>query len=101
MGMAKAAMLEHQENLAAAASYLVDIGWLSHCEHHGVTFGGAEWDLESDFWKKAVGDWKRGENGPVPWAAGLGVREFTDIVKETYESHPGEQCFPCAKIMDE
>ncbi|PBB69289.1 hypothetical protein CK228_08800 [Mesorhizobium sp. WSM4312] len=36
MGGVKAAMMEHEENLAMAASYLVDIERMERCEAHGT-----------------------------------------------------------------
>jgi hypothetical protein len=49
MGRAKEAMIEHEENLSAAAAYLVDKGILEECEAHGEIFGGGFFDLEKDF----------------------------------------------------
>jgi hypothetical protein len=101
MGRAKAAMMEHEENLAMAASYLAKIGTLESCEAHGEIFGGGYWDLEDDFWRRVMGDRKRGENGPIPWAAEMGAREFTDLLKEAYDGHAGDECGYCAKVMAE
>ncbi|MBZ9991411.1 hypothetical protein LB572_30405 [Mesorhizobium sp. BH1-1-5] len=99
MGGVKAAMMEHEENLAMAASYLVNIGRLESCEAHGTIYGGAAWDLEDDFYKQVMNDRNRGANGPVPWAAEMKAREYTDLLKEAYESHPGEACFACEKNL--
>lgn len=77
MGSAKKAMMEHEENLNAAAAYLVRKNILEECPNHGELSEGSR-DLEGDFWAEATADWKRGENGPVPWAADLKPREYTD-----------------------
>jgi hypothetical protein len=45
MGRAKEAMIEHEGNLAAAASYLVQIGSLQQCQSHHEIYGGGFWDL--------------------------------------------------------
>jgi hypothetical protein len=38
--------------------------------------------------------------GPIPWAADMAAREFTDLLKEAYESNCGDGCGRCAKIME-
>jgi hypothetical protein len=101
MGRAKEAMMEHEENLSAAAAYLVDKGILEECEAHGEIFGGGFFDLENDFWRNSMADRNRGDRGPIPWAADMEAREFTDLLKEAYESNCGDGCGRCAKIMEE
>lgn len=101
MGRAKEAMMEHEENVALAASYLVHNGTLEHCEYHGEIYGGGFWELEGDFYRNVMADRNRGENGPIPWAADMEAREFTDLLKEAYDSHCGDSCGYCAKIMAE
>ena len=101
MGGAKNAMLEHEGNVALATAYLVQRGNLERCEAHDEVFGGGYWDLESDFWKFSMADRNRGENGPVPWAAEMEAKEFTDLLKEAYDTHSGDGCGRCAKIMAE
>jgi len=98
MGGMKDLMIEHQENLAAAASYLVTKGHLDHCEYHGEIFGGG-WTLDDDFWRSVMADRKRGNNGPIPWAASMEAREFTDLIKRAYEDHAGDGCGYCAKNL--
>ncbi len=99
MGQAKNQMMEHDDNLAAATSYLVEIGTLHECEAHGVVFGGGFLDLEDDFYRQVMGDRKRGDSGPIPWASGMEAREFTDLLKEAYDDHPGDRCEHCAAIF--
>lgn len=101
MGSAKNAMMERESDLAAAASYLVRIDTLQQCEAHGEIFGGGYWKLEDDFWKKVMSDRNRGNNGPVPWAESMTSREFTDLLKDAYDAHPGDGCGYCAKNMAE
>ena len=101
VGRAKAAMMEHEENLARAAAYLVQKDLLEECEPHGEIFGGGYWEIEQDFWRNAMADRNRGDNGPIPWAAEMGAREFTDLLKEAYEAHCGDGCGYCAKLMAE
>ena len=101
MGRAKNAMIEHDENIAAAAAYLVRIGHLEACQVHGEIYGGGYWDLEEEFWKKVMADRNRGDNGPIPWAAEMEAREFTDLIKEAYETYTGDGCGYCAKVMAE
>lgn len=91
--------IRQEENRQMAAEYLADIGRLERCEAHGTVYGGAVWDLEDDFYKQVMYDRNRGANGRVPWAADMTAREYTDLLKEAYESHPGEACFSCAKNM--
>ena len=100
MGRAKAAMMEHEENLARATRYLVHKGLLEECEGHGEVWSEG-FDIEKDFWPQAMADRNRGINGPVPWAAELEAREYTDLLKESYESHIGFGCGRCAKLMAE
>lgn len=100
MGAAKHDMMEHEENLARAANYLVEKDLLERCDSHGQIFGGG-WDLESDFWRNAMADRNRGDDGPVPWAADMEAREFTDLLKAAYEEHNADECYSCAKIMRE
>lgn len=92
-------MLRHDENIQMAAEYLAHIGRLERCDAHGTIFGGAVWELEDDFYKRVMYDRNRGANGPVPWAAAMGAREYTDLLKEAYERYPGEACFSCEKNM--
>ncbi|MEX0404059.1 hypothetical protein ABGN05_00105 [Aquibium sp. LZ166] len=101
MGGAKEAMLRHEEDVAMATSYLVSKGALEKCEYHGEVYGGGMWDLEGDFWRNAMADRNRGDRGPTPWAAAMGAREFTDLLKEAYEDHCGDECGYCAKHRDE
>lgn len=101
MGHAKAAMMEHEENLAVAAEYLARKGVLKKCERHGEIYGGGFWNLEQEFWQNSMADRNRGDNGPVPWAANMEAREFTDLLKQTYENHYGDGCGYCAKLMAE
>ncbi|WP_024311123.1 hypothetical protein [Sinorhizobium medicae] len=99
MGHHKEEELRRDENRQMAAEYLADIGRLERCGAHGTIFGGAAWDLEDDFYKKVMYDRNRGADGPVPWAADMKAREYTDLLKEAYENHPGEICFSCGKNM--
>jgi hypothetical protein len=100
MGRAKAAMMEHEENLARAAGYLVQKGALEQCPFHEEIYGGG-WKLEPDFWRIAMADRNRGDNGPIPWAAEFGAREFTDLLTEAYDQHSGDGCGYCAKNMED
>lgn len=97
MGRAKHAMMEHDENLGQAAVYLVRQGKLEQCDNHGEIYDGGFFELESDFWRFAMADRNRGDSGPIPWAAGMEAREFTDLLKEAYEAHAGDCCGYCAK----
>ena len=98
MGRAKEAMLLQQEQLDLALDYHVRVGTLERCEPHAVTYGGG-WDLEPDFWRNAMADRNRGENGSIPWAAEMEARAFTDLLKSAYEGVWGDRCEHCAKIM--
>lgn len=99
MGFHKQQKLEQDDSERMAAEYLADIGRLDRCEAHGTIYGGAVWDLEEDFYKQVMNDRNRGANGPVPWAANMTAREYTDLLKGAYESHAGEACFSCEKNM--
>jgi len=99
MGSVKNAMMEHEANLHFAAAYLVKKGALEQCPVHEEIYGGGM-DLEDDFWRNAMADRNRGENGPVPWAADLPAREYTDTLKSAYEDHLGDECGFCAKNRD-
>ncbi len=101
MGLVKSWLAEQEQKTALAADYLVAKGLLKRCEAHGEIYDGGFWDIEDDFWPKAMADRKRGVNGPIPWAEELGPREFTDLLKEAYEAHNGDECSSCAKIMAE
>ncbi|MEO0680173.1 MAG: hypothetical protein AAF192_07140 [Pseudomonadota bacterium] len=102
MGRAKAEMMEHEENLAAAAGYLVAKGYLQKCPIHDVVYGGGFGDLDDgEFYKFAMADRNRGDYGPVPWAAELEAKIYTDLLKEAYEEHAADECGWCAKHRDE
>ncbi|MNW07568.1 hypothetical protein D3C71_2042090 [compost metagenome] len=72
---------------------------LSACEYHGTVYGGGSWELDSTFYRNAMADRNRGTNGPVPWAAAMKAKDYTDLLKEAYEEHCGESCFACDKNM--
>ena len=97
MGRAKEMMIEQEQNVALAATYLVKVGLLEKCEFHEEIYGGGSWDLESDFWRNAMADRNRGERGSVPWAADMEAREFTDTIKAAYDEYCGDECGWCAK----
>lgn len=100
MGRAKEAQMIHDENLTSATSFLVSVGTLNQCEHHGYYFDG-DGDLER-LWPIAMGERKKGDNGSVAWAGDLKAREFTDLLKEAYEDNSGvESCMACDKIERE
>ena len=101
MGRMKDAAIQREENLAIAASYLVKKGVLQHCEYHSETYGGGFFELDSEFYKNAMADRNRGVNGPAPWAADMDAREYTDVLKEAYETYAGDGCGRCAKIERE
>jgi hypothetical protein len=94
-------MMKHEDDLAMATSYLVRLGMLESCDAHGTIYGGGAWDLDQTFYKQVMGDRKHGANGPVPWAAAMKPREYTDLLKEAYEEHCGEACFACEKNMSD
>lgn len=96
MGRAKAAMMEREDNLNAAASYLVQKDQLVECEIHGEIYSD-NFEIDPDFWAIAMADRKRGENGPIPWAQDMPAREFTDLLKSAWEDHCGDNCGYCAK----
>lgn len=100
MGMAKRAMMEHEENLQQAAAYLAEKGVLEQCPYHEEIYGG-DMDLDDTFWRFAMADRNRGVNGPVPWASGMKAREYTDILKSVYDDHLGDECGYCARNRDE
>ncbi|MGV2130875.1 hypothetical protein ACQZ4Q_01630 [Agrobacterium vitis] len=100
MGGMKDILIQQEENERAAVGYLVNKGILTVCEHHGTVYGGS-FELEADFWPIAMADRKRGKQGPVPWAAGLQPREYTDLLKGAYEDHCSDSCGYCDKLMDE
>jgi hypothetical protein len=98
MGRMKDMMMEREENLSAATDYLVSKKYLTRCEdHEEIVYGGGDFELDSTFYSHAMADRKRGVNGPVPWAAGMEPRGFTDLLKESYEDHPGSSCPRCDK----
>lgn len=99
MGGAKHAMMEHEENLGAATHYLVKVGKLQACSFHGEVYGGGYDDLDSDFYRFAMSERNKGQAGGVPWAEDLGGREFTDLLKEAYEDHCGDECGRCSHLM--
>ena len=101
MGGNSQLMLQREEELDRAAAYLVRIGRLERCEYHGEIYGGAFGVLEGDTYEQAMIDRKKGVNGPIPWAAGMPTREFTDSLKDAYGSFCGDECSSCANHEDE
>lgn len=99
MGGSKDDMMRRQDEIAVATAYLVERGDLTECENgHGVTYGGG-WKLEDDFWESVMGDRKRGDRGPIPWAAEMPTRYFTDLIKEAYDTNCGDSCAHCDKVF--
>lgn len=96
MGRAKAQMMEHEDNLNAAAAYLVEKEQLVQCDIHDEIYAD-NFEIDPDFWPIAMSDKKLGENGPVPWADGMPAREFTDLLKSAWENHCGDGCGYCEK----
>lgn len=101
MGRAKEAQIEKEENLNAAAEYLVEKEVLEQCEYHGTIYGGGFLELDADFWRDVTVDWRRGDSGPVPWASGMKVQDFRDLLKEAYEANCGDGCYSCEKNMED
>lgn len=99
MGRAKAAMMEHEDNLNLAAGFLVKIGILQVCKAHGTIFE-KDWDIERAY-PIAMAEKKKGDKGLLGWAGDLENRELTDLIKEAYEAHCSESCFACDKVMSE
>lgn len=89
-------MMDHEHELSLAVSYLIRKGLLTRCEYHGEVFDAGKLDLDEDFWPIAMADRNRGENGPVPWAAEFGARDYTDLLKRAYEEHCCDECGFCA-----
>ena len=100
MGIVKQHMMEREDNLHRAAAYLVSKGVLSQCPYHEEIYDGAGVGLEGDFWRFAMADRNRGVTGPVPWAAGMEAREYTDLLQAAYDDHLGDECGYCAKHRD-
>ena len=94
-------LMEHEDNVASATSYLVKKGYLERCEWHDFVYEGGGGPLDDTFYRNAMADRKRGDSGPVPWAAELDSREYTDLLKEAYEEHCADECNLCAKHRDE
>ena len=95
MGAAKHAMMEREENLNAAAHFLVKLGTLSSCEFHGDFYDG-DGDLEQAY-KTAAYKHKRGE---ISFSEGMTQLEMTDLLKDAYEDNSGmDVCPSCDHIM--
>lgn len=101
MGQAKKMMMQHEDDVNVATSYLVKIDELKECEAHGEIYGGDTTDWDSNFYSRVMADRKRGVNGPIPWAASMPAREFTDLLNEAANDHCGDGCGYCAKNMAE
>ncbi len=99
MGRAKAAMMEHEENVNRATSFLIKIGVLQTCQVHGTIFD-KDGDIDRAY-PIAMSEKKKGENGLLYWAEDLENREVTDLIKEAYETHCGDICYSCEKIREE
>ena len=92
-------MIEHQENLDAAANFLVSIGTLQECEYHQTIYEG-DGDLDRVL-EIARAEQKKRDNGRVPWAAGMETSDFTDLLKQAYENHCADSCYSCDKWAKE
>lgn len=95
MGMAKNAMMEHQDNLASATEFLVSVGTLQKCTYHELVYDG-DGDL-GRLWPIAMGERNKGSNGRAPWASDMKARAFTDLLKEAYELNSPDSCGLCDK----
>lgn len=72
----------------SALAFLLELGALSECEIHGYTEGG---DVTlDDIWPRAMAERNKGSAGFVPWAAKMDARDFTDLLKSTYDDNSGD-----------
>lgn len=95
MGRAKAAMMEHEDDVAAAAHFLAELGTLSTCHIHGNLFDG-DGDIEGAY-KIAAYRHKRGQ---LSFGEGKSQLEVTDLIKEAYDDNAGmDVCGYCDHLM--
>ena len=95
MGGAKRAMMEHEDNLAAATEFLVSVGTLQRCDFHDLVYDG-DGDLHR-LWPIAMGERNKGSDGRLEWAGGMEARELTDLLKQAHEHHSAMSCSLCDK----
>lgn len=89
-------MMDHDDELSQAVSYLIRKGLLTRCEYHGEVHDAGKLYLDKEFWPIAMADRNRGANGPVPWAAEFASKEYTDLLTRAYQEHCGDECGFCA-----
>ena len=99
MGVTKRLLEEREAIRADAMQFLLRIGTLQECEHHGIIYED-DGDLERVY-RIAMAERNKEGMGLVDWAASMKARELTDILKDTYEDHCADVCYACDKIANE
>lgn len=97
MSMVKRMMEAREDLRQLALGILEETSLLEECEsHHGTYFDGGGGDLE-DAYKLANSKITRGE---IELPSGMSRRDFTDVIKETYEDNSGvDSCQECERIF--
>lgn len=98
MGAVKQMMAERDQLERCATALLVEVGALRECPgHEGLFFNGGR-EVE-DAYKLANSRITRGLVDLPSWAS---RREFTDVLKKTYEEYSiGDECAWCAKTFED
>ncbi len=96
MGRAKDEMMQREEDLNWAISYLVGLGVLDECEAHEGTYFDGSGDITAAY-KQANADIT---SGAIELRNGQTRSDITDLLKSAYEDNSGlTECAICEKNM--
>jgi hypothetical protein len=97
VGIAKRRLEEQEELMNMALKILIETGQLAECEQHPGTYIDQGGDLSAAY-KLAN---YRITGGEIDIPENMDRREFTDIIKSTYEFNNADRCWACEKIESE
>jgi hypothetical protein len=97
MGFAKHILDERDYTRTLALDLLKDVGALKECETHEGTFYDKDEGQLQEAYNLANAKISRGE---IELPSGMERRDFTDVVKETYNDNSGiDYCVSCDKVF--
>jgi hypothetical protein len=97
MSMSKRWLEEIEALQGIAMGVLCDAKVLKECDMHSGTYLDASGDLQEAY---KLANW-RISHGEIALPEGTSRREFTDIIKDVYESNCADECYSCAKMFAE
>ncbi|MEJ5117131.1 hypothetical protein WH158_06835 [Gluconobacter cerinus] len=91
-------MMEEREALEGQATHiLLEVGCLTRCPNHDDVLLENDNDLEPAY-RLANTLISKGE---IELPHGEGRRWFTDLIKSVFDDHLSDECYSCAKMMED